>query len=1095
MTFDSENSKQAIRPYYWVAIEGIRKRFGTYQPSWNPADSGTNRYINTLLARVPKIGGQIARPLDGKCSIPSHSFTLVDEDDEITQLISVSDTPFNKTYLTRAIDSDDTGITVENTAGFPSSGHLYLDRETVYYSGKSNVSKLAQTASGGLTGQTANGGSKFTISDVARTEDDNYWIGATLEVTAGTNVGEIRTIRSYYYDTDSSRGIIAWDSPMPSACDATTVYSITMPPDRIKCAGLTEANGYWNGATIQITSGTNAGLVAWVQTFTSADDTCELVTPLPESCDATTTFNIYLEKFTGCTRGLYGSEAKPHVITTEDGTLTRRRVSDKLPFMKTRMVEIFENRDGCDEDQAIRTLGYIDDYMLDNDGNCYSFSCSGMLKLLSRKLMSDPPKTRINKLPLWGGFFQTRAKGGWTSVTIGGSTYSEYGLIFKFGFIMEDGRGDGFTVNKIWISGKGSSGFPSDGGNIKIDDEIIHYTSRESSSRYSWTYDMFLRLGDTEVELDVDENGDQIGTLVVEDTEAYHLACYSNRSLFSEKIGVDHIKRQATLAISTQNLLNELRWMGTETPEPLDVKAFMQEHNVGAEVTRVCICDDSPKSDFPRYDFIEYSSLAGGSFAAGDTITGGSSGTTATVMETTEDGTEGTLLVAFASPHYNSFSVTETISCGGVSATVDVYRKEVRPRNNVIDVFLQLVTSTGTAASNGQYDTLPDGFGLEIDQDFVDIDSIEALRDKWFATLPVEFVLHEPTSAIEWMKKNIFLPAQVFPFETYEGKIGLGCLMTDAEARADNEDSSATEFDANHMDSKQIPDWTSGKPPISKIVMSYNKHPVNDDYMGKIEMIFGDSKEWYQDLGRSVELSIDSFYYRDSNFEKLRHNDPRMPSILRRLTAVIWDRQSLYPCPVINCRTPYSDVKNNIGDIVLVTHLSLPNLRTSQRGLSGEYYQIVGRQPDPKNGAMIWTLWQIGVHDMKFARRAPSAQIDTFTPNVPVGKATIVLKPRVFSRIGTQDIESFSVGMKICAVSNLTYAHLVGYEDWEIESITVATNTIILTSNPTNPPAANYFLEYAQFDDCASGQQEGRIFMADENHLLGGVNDSAFKYL
>jgi len=49
MTFAALNVGPAISAYWWVEIEGLRKRYGTYLPSWNPADSGTNQHIEQLL--------------------------------------------------------------------------------------------------------------------------------------------------------------------------------------------------------------------------------------------------------------------------------------------------------------------------------------------------------------------------------------------------------------------------------------------------------------------------------------------------------------------------------------------------------------------------------------------------------------------------------------------------------------------------------------------------------------------------------------------------------------------------------------------------------------------------------------------------------------------------------------------------------------------------------------------------------------------------------------------------------------------------------------------------------------------------------------
>lgn len=1057
----------------------------------------TYRTINQLLARPPKIGGQEADPLNGGCSIPSHGFSLLDDLGQITNLISVSDTPFNRTFLTAGIDAAVTDVPVEDLTGFPTKGDIFLDRETIYYGGTDTDSKTAQTAALALTGQTATGGDKHTISDTARSEADHYFEGAILTVTAGTNNGEVRTIKTSWYDSDVPIGYLQWDSPMPAACDATTVYQITTPPNRIKCTTLTEAANYWKGAVVEITSGTNSGLVVWVQSFDATDDILELITPLPTPCDATSQFNISLSKFTSCERGQYGSDAVAHDLVDENGALVQRPVSDKLPFLKTRRVYIYENRVGLDESEAIRAVGYIDDYQLNSDGTTYDFSCSGLLKILSKKLMSSPAKTQIARAPLWGGFFQAQSKVALETETIGGAHITRGTVTWYLGFALSDGRGEGFSVNKIWIKAEDYLDFPRDGGNIKIDNEIIHYESRGyDTDRFLFELIPRLKLGDTDIELDVDESGEQTGTLVFVDGDITTIASLNNRGLFAEKVGADNIRNDLFISEKSQNLLTDNP--GLLTPDPPEVKAYLQEHSLGAEVIQVCVCENSIKSDFPRYDYIEYSSLSGGSFAVGDTVVGGTSAVEATVMQVTEDGTNGTLLVAFADPYWWGYAVAETISVGGVSATVDVYEQEIRPRNNAIDVILQLIMSSGTVGQNGAYDTLPSGFGIDLSSDLVDVALIETLRDKYFANVTIDFVLHEEMSALEWLQQHIFKPLQVFPFETYAGKIGLAALMTDAEARVENEGSTYTEFDGDHIEANQLPDWTSGKPPIAKAVIKYNKHPVEDEYLSSLEMIFGNSKEWYKDLGRNIKTEIGVFYYSDTDIRSLSHRNAKLPALMRRMTSVLWDRQAQYPCPVVTCVTPYHDIANNVGDGVVLTHPSLPNLRTGLIGLESEYYQILGRHPDPAQGIIRWLLWQIGVHDSKFARRAPSGYITAYAADTPsAGKSRITLRENHFASEGNQDVESFIAGMEVACMTN-TYGIPGGGgspENATIESVDIPNNQIVLDQNLTNTPSAGYFLEYALFDDCTTGQQEGRVFLADVNRLLGASDDSAFKYM
>jgi hypothetical protein len=1091
-TFDELNARQGVEVYTWIDIEGIRDRFGHYLPSWNPSPGDKQRTINQLLADVPRIGGQMADPLNGGCSIPSHEFNLLDVDGEITRLISVSDTPFVRSFLTAGISKDDTEVPVEDLTDFPSTGDVYLDRETIYYGGTDTDSKLSQTASAGLTGETATAGDRFLISDASRTEDQdgpgNYWAGSRITFTSGPNTGESRIIRSSYYDDESSRGYLSVDSAFPNAVSLGDTYSITLPPNRLRCSGLTEADDYWKGAVIEIVAGLNVGEVRWIQSFTAATDELELVTPLPTYCDATTQFNIILRRLTSCERGMYGSEAVEHKLTDDNGALVTRQISNKVPFLKTRMVKIFENRVGAAESEAIRTVGFIDDYNLDPDGDRYSFRAGGLLKIVSRKIMSKGKKGNVAFKPLWGGIFQVRHTLEIESYTIGGAHGSRAYVTWWFAFALEDGTAEGFTVDKVYISTLDQ--FP-DSGNIKIDDEVIHYIKKTIGFPFSG--EIVPALVFTEIKATIDGTE---GTLFSTDREAGGYAAYENRGLFGDKLGLENIKRDYVLSESSQDLVD--RNPALILPEPLEVKALIAEHAIDSEIIQVCLCDGTEKSDFPRYDLIEYYGISGGSFAAGDTITGASSGVDAVVAEVVEDGTSGRLLLLHADPKEDNFQKLETISVGGVTATVDFYYKEIRPRNNVLDVFLQLLTSSGTFLQNGPYDTLPEGFGLGLDSDLIDFDGITELRDKFFATIPVEFVLYEPISGLEFFEDNIFRPIQTFPFETYEGKISLAALMTDAEARIINEKDPVLSLDGNHIEAYALPDWTSGKPPMARVKIKYNKKPTSDDFTSKVELIFGSAREWYKDLGRNIELEIGTFYYPDRDLLQLSHKDPKLPPLLRRLTAVVWDRQALYPCPVIATRIPnYQDIKINVGDVLLLTHAALPNLRTSQRGLDSEFFQVIGRAPGTVDGNLRLTLWQVGVHDNKYARRAPSAVVNSYSADTPsAGKSTVTFYSNRFTKWDItkqkRDVDSFVVGQSVTFLDD-AYFPLGAYQYAIIESI--ATNTMVLDRNLVPPPSDGNLCEFALFDDCVSGQQEGRVFMADEDRLIGAGDDSAYKYL
>lgn len=73
-----------------------------------------------------------------KWEADGNRFTVADVDQRATELFSL--TPTASTYLDADIDHTDTTINVLSTAGFADSGYLYLDSETIAYTGKTSTS-------------------------------------------------------------------------------------------------------------------------------------------------------------------------------------------------------------------------------------------------------------------------------------------------------------------------------------------------------------------------------------------------------------------------------------------------------------------------------------------------------------------------------------------------------------------------------------------------------------------------------------------------------------------------------------------------------------------------------------------------------------------------------------------------------------------------------------------------------------------------------------------------------------------------------------------------------------------------------------------
>lgn len=1096
MSFADENAIRQLRPWWMVEIEGVRRRFATFEPYWNPPDTGVNRHIKTWLADIPRLGGQDIQPLDGTATISSHSFGLHDVGGAITEMVAVSDTPAAKTFLTASIPkSDATHIAVHDFSEFDEPCDVFIERETFYC-----TTKTTRTDSGTgdeMTGSADAGSGVDYMIDAARTESDDYWVGAILTFTGGANAGQSRVVtrfideppddsdHDFYSGASGSTLYVDPANPFPNTISAGDTYELLYPPNKLKDVAL-DGGGtpdYWLGAKVLIITDTdypeNVGEQRWVKSWDETNSVLEFYDPLPAPTGTGTGFSIVLYAFTSFSRAKYGSEAAEHAVLDDRGDVVIIDVVDKLPFIKSRRCWVYENRVDLAEAEAKMRAGVIENFSLDPSGEVFRFECSGILKAIAGKLMSKQLKSKVALKAVWGGYFQS-------ITTVGGSSF-----VWP---VMVDGETTDYAVTEIYTSR--SDGMPSNGANIMIDEEIIRY----KETRPRWLDPSNTEILDKLVLGEQIEFDSYIGLYdklfaarqysVGPDTCALHA-----RGMFADMIGIEQIKNEWVEGRGSAGVQEGGVFQDFENVGPA-VSAFMQEHEIGADIVQVCVCDGTERSDFPQFDVIEVTGAAG-AFSLPATITGSKLGSTATAVA--YDSTRALVTIIRKD---GDFQVDETITDGTFSADIAaIYPGDgtsMPARNNPITVLLQFLLSTGTG-ENGEFDTLPDGWGIGFDEDLVDVDAIKQLRDRYFAGVTIDFAMVEPTAFKEWAEDNIYRLLQIFPFETLEGKLSLGKLYVEDECR-EFDDGSLNEFGGDEIRANGLPDWSSGNPPVTKVIIKYNKHPAKSEYFGELEINFKRSKSYYQDFGSIVKFEASTLYLPNTLIRSMSPNDPEIPGLLAWLINPMFCRHTTHPAPVVKAVGNHAQATRcQIGDVVKVTHPSMPNLRTGDRGLSGEYFQILGVENNPNSDETTFTLWQVGVHDSKHGVKCPSAVVYSYAADTPSGgKSTLTLYERRFNRIlsGGYDRDDFQVDDEIILLTD-TYDPISGAtpERATIEAIGTGSNyTIILDQNLTNPPSQGDLVELATYNYGSSTRKSTRVYLADENRELGSANDSAFKY-
>jgi hypothetical protein len=145
------------------------------------------------------------------------------------------------------------------------------------------------------------GGTTTTMVDAARTEADDFWNGKKIRFTSGANNGLVSDITDFVAATDTT----TFSPAVPAAVGAGDTYDIIQSAliavgtadaggstSTLVDAALTEADDFWNGCRIELTSGPDSGQIREITNFDSATDTVSFTPAVTTAIGAGITYNI-----------------------------------------------------------------------------------------------------------------------------------------------------------------------------------------------------------------------------------------------------------------------------------------------------------------------------------------------------------------------------------------------------------------------------------------------------------------------------------------------------------------------------------------------------------------------------------------------------------------------------------------------------------------------------------------------------------------------------------------------------------------------------------------------------------------------------------
>ena len=187
-TVTALNGEDSIDTLWWVEIDGLRPRFGTAVPAWSPTDTTANQPVLAYMSDMLQVRPQKVEPLNGKTTAHGISVSLVDVDDDVTELFSVHDRT-NKHWTTVASNCTASAATLHVTAtsAFATPCAIYVEGETMWAASKTT---LTFAVTRGVWGSQAK--DHLLTDDAGMVQSLEVWDGPRYIVGRGVTLYESR---------------------------------------------------------------------------------------------------------------------------------------------------------------------------------------------------------------------------------------------------------------------------------------------------------------------------------------------------------------------------------------------------------------------------------------------------------------------------------------------------------------------------------------------------------------------------------------------------------------------------------------------------------------------------------------------------------------------------------------------------------------------------------------------------------------------------------------------------------------------------------------------------------------------------------------
>lgn len=276
-------------------------------------------------------------------------------------------------------------------------------------------------------------------------------------------------------------------------------------------------------------------------------------------------------------------------------------------------------------------------------------------------------------------------------------------------------------------------------------------------------------------------------------------------------------------------------------------------------------------------------------------------------------------------------------------------------RANPIDLILEIALSTGNG-TNGDYDVLPEGQGIGIPEDLINVTNFERQRSLYASGMVFGNFYSEKVEALKFINEEILRQVNAYLYINRAGQLDIKMYYVpvgtiDAVTLTDREIIGTPDFNAN---------LATGNAFFNEIDMLYDYQPVRDFYVNELLVEDLASQQKYEER---ATLKIDCKML-------TTYNDA--VGITSRMKSIYLSRFS-DPPPLIGIKTYYGMHLINPGDSVYLDSSVVPNYITGREG-GPTLCECISVGTDFSSGIVTLVLLGIGFNNRKrYAGIAPDS--------------------------------------------------------------------------------------------------------------------------